>query len=275
MSPQNKSHENSSLGKLDPVWHRMCEDAREIADKDPALGGFLYSTILNHDSFECALMHRLSQRLDHADVSDELIFQVFEDALEADPEIGNIARVDIAATFDRDPACNRYIEPLLYFKGYQALQTHRMAHQLWKMGRHDFALYLQSRASQSFNVDIHPGARMGKGIMIDHATGVVIGETAIVEDKVSILHGVTLGGTGKKGGDRHPKVREGVLLGAGASVLGNIEVGQCARVASGSVVTKDVPENCTVAGVPAVVIGCAGCDEPAVGMNQILSSEEE
>ncbi len=180
------------------------------------------------------------------------------------------ARADILAVYDRDPACHRYVEPLLYLKGFQALQTYRMAHRLYMSGRKDFAYYLQSRSSMIFGCDIHPNARIGRGIMIDHAHSIVIGETAVIEDNVSLLHSVTLGGTGKEDGDRHPKVRHGCLIGAGASILGNIEIGHCSRVAAGSVVLHDVPPNRTVAGVPAKVVGYAGCSEPSRIMDQLL-----
>ena len=179
-------------------------------------------------------------------------------------------RADIRAVADRDPACERFVDPILYFKGFHAIQTHRLANWLWKNGRKDFALYLQSVSSQVYQVDIHPRVSFGKGIFFDHATGIVVGETAMLEDDVSILQGVTLGGTGKEEGDRHPKIRHGVLIGAGAKVLGNIEIGNCSRVASGSVVLKDVPCKTTVAGVPAKVVGQAGCAEPAISMDQIL-----
>jgi serine O-acetyltransferase len=194
----------------------------------------------------------------------------FEDALESEPDIAQAARADILATYDRDPACTRYVEPLLYFKGYQSLQTYRMAHRLYLMGRKDFALYLQSRVSVVASVDIHPSARIGRGIMIDHGHDIVIGETAVVEDNVSMLHGVTLGGTGKEEGDRHPKVRKGVLIGAGAKILGNIEIGYCSRIAAGSVVLNNVPPKSTVAGVPARIVGAAGCEEPARRMDHTI-----
>jgi serine O-acetyltransferase len=197
-----------------------------------------------------------------------LIRQIFDEALNDDPAIGYAARADIVAVADRDPACTSYLDPLLWFKGYHALQTYRVAHWLWIHGRQALAHYLQSRASSLFGVDIHPGAVIGKSIFIDHATGVVIGETAVVEDGVSMLHGVTLGGTGKERGDRHPKVRRGVLLGAGAKVLGNIEIGACAKIAAGSVVLEAVPAGCTAAGVPARIIGCVDVPEPALEMDQ-------
>lgn len=252
-----------TIERLDPVWDRIRGEAEEIARQEPVLGGFIFSSVLNHSSFEKALIHRLAQRLGNADIGADLVVQSFEDAVEIEPEIGVAARADIVATFERDPACHRYADPLLYFKGYQSIQTHRMAHRLWHMGRKDFAYYLQSRSSIIASVDVHPAARIGKGIMVDHGHDIVIGETSVVEDNVSIMQGVTLGGTGKNVGDRHPKIREGVLLGAGAKILGNIEIGRCSRVAACSVVLHDVPANTTVAGVPAKVVGYAGCEEPA------------
>jgi serine O-acetyltransferase len=265
----------SSIDRIDPVWDRIRQEAEEISQKEPALNGFIFSSVLSHQTFEKALIHRLAQRLGNADVSADLVVQAFEDALDAEPEIGLAARADMIATFERDPACRRYIDPLLYFKGYQAMQTHRMAHRLLQMGRIDFASYLQSRSSMISSVDIHPAARIGKGIFIDHGHSIVIGETAVVEDNVSLLHGVTLGGTGKVRGDRHPKIRHGVLIGAGAKILGNIEIGACSRVAAGSVVLHDVPPNRTVAGVPAKIVGYAGCDEPARAMNQQVEDGPE
>ncbi|MBI2719195.1 MAG: serine O-acetyltransferase [Rhizobiales bacterium] len=256
-----------SVQRLDPVWNRIRGEAEEVARLEPVLGGFIFSSVLNHSSFEDALIHRLAQRLGNADIGADLVVQAFEDAVEAEPEIGVAARADILATYERDPACHRYVDPLLYFKGYQAIQTYRMAHRLWEMGRKDFAYYLQSRSSIIASVDIHPAARIGKGLMVDHGHDIVIGETAVVEDNVSIMQGVTLGGTGKDEGDRHPKVRWGVLVGAGAKILGNIEIGHCSRIAACSVVLHDVPPNTTVAGVPAKVVGRAGCSEPALVMD--------
>jgi serine O-acetyltransferase len=258
------------LDKVDPVWTRIREEAEEVARREPELSSFIYSSILHHDAFEQAVVHRIAERLDHADVSGELIRQAYADALEDDPSIGDAFRADIVATIDRDPAAHRYIDPLLYFKGFHAIQTHRLAHWLWKKGRKDFALYLQSRSSAVFATDINPNARIGRGIFLDHATGLVVGETATIDDDVSILHGVTLGGTGKENEDRHPKIRRGVMLGAGAKILGNIEVGHCSRVAAGSVVLKPVPPNTTVAGVPAKEVGTAGCAEPSRAMDQML-----
>lgn len=264
MRPSSKPH---VVQAIDPVWDRMRREAEEIARKEPVLGGFIFSAVLNHNTFERALVHRLAQRLGSVDLSAELVVQAFEDAIEEEPEIGFAARADIIATFERDPACHLYVDPLLYFKGFQALQTHRMAHRLLHMGRTDFASYLQSRSSMISSVDINPAAKIGKGIMIDHGHDIVIGETTVIEDNVSILQGVTLGGTGKVAGDRHPKIRHGVLIGAGAKILGNIEVGHCSRVAACSVVLHDVPPNRTVAGVPAKIVGFAGCEEPARAMD--------
>lgn len=255
---------------VDPVWDAVRVGAREIVAKEPSLANMAISAILNHDTFELALAHRLAARLDHDDVSADLIRQAFAETLIDTPEIGQMARVDLAATMERDPACHRAIEPLLYFKGYQAIQTHRFAHAMFKAGRRDFALYLQSRASQVFQVDINPAVPMGKGIMLDHGTGLVIGETAVVGDNVSMLQNVTLGGTGKSDRDRHPKIGNGVLIGAGAKVLGNIRIGDCSRIGAGSVVLKEVPPRVTVAGVPAKVIGEAGCAQPALVMDQMV-----
>ena len=259
-----------ALDKVDPVWARICDEAEEITRREPELATFIYENILHHDSLEAAIIHRVSQRLAHADVSGDMIRQAYSEALEDQPALGDAFRADIVATVDRDPATVRLIEPVLYYKGFHALQTHRLAHWLLGKGRRDFALYLQSRSSAAFQCDINAAARIGRGIFLDHATGLVVGETAVIDDDVSILHGVTLGGTGKEHEDRHPKIRHGVMIGAGAKILGNIEVGHCARIAAGSVVIKPVPNNVTVAGVPAKVVGEAGCPEPSRVMDQML-----
>lgn len=262
------------LPSVDPIWSRMREEAHRAAEREPALSGFLYASILNQRSLETAVAHRVAQRLDHPTVPASHIEQGFSDMAVATPEWADQVRMDIRAVFDRDPACSRLIEPLLFFKGFQAIQTHRLAHWLWNTGRVDFALYLQSQSSSVFQTDIHPAARMGKGIFFDHATGIVVGMTAVVGDNVSILQDVTLGGTGKEFGDRHPKIGSGVLIGAGAKVLGNIHVGSCSKIASGSVVLKEVPPNSTVAGIPAKLIGTSGCAEPASAMDQNFSRED-
>jgi serine O-acetyltransferase len=247
------------IAGADPLFARIRQEAEEAARREPELALFLAVNILNHDTLEGAVSHRVASRLDHRDLPAALIRQTFAEAIARDPSIGEAFRADIMAVADRDPACLRMMEPLLYFKGFQALQAYRLSHWLIKAGRRDFALTLQSHVSAAFGVDINPAAR--------------IGETTVIEDNVSILQGVTLGGTGKETGDRHPKIRHGVLIGAGAKILGNIEIGYCARVAAGSVVLQPVPHNKTVAGVPARIVGEAGCAEPARDMNQILADK--
>jgi serine O-acetyltransferase len=261
------------IGGADPLFARIRQEAEEAVRREPELALFLSVNILNHNTLEGAVSHRVASRLDHRDLPAALIRQTFEEAIARDATIGEAFHADIMAVADRDPACLRMMEPLVYFKGFQALQAYRLSHWLLKAGRRDFALSLQSLASATFGVDINPAARIGKGIFLDHATSLVIGETTVIEDNVSILQGVTLGGTGKETGDRHPKIRHGVLIGAGAKILGNIEIGYCARVASGSVVLHSVPHNKTVAGVPARIVGEAGCAEPSRDMNQILAEK--
>ena len=239
----------------DPVWKQLLQEARIAAGHEPVLAELIHDSILNCDSLEACLAHRISRKLGHHAVSEPYLHDLFEEILKTNPHIGADARRDIAAIDQRDPASNGYLSPVLYFKGFQALTAHRIGHQLWLQGRKEMALYLQSIVSQVFAVDIHPAARIGSGILFDHATSIVIGETAVIEDHVSILHEVTLGGTGKERGDRHPKVRHGVLIGAGAKILGNVEIGAYARVGAGSVVLDDVPPHVTVAGVPAKIMG--------------------
>lgn len=262
------------VGSVDPIWRSVREEAREISTREPALAGFIHATVLHHASLEEAVIHRIAQRLDHTDVPAALIEQAFGQMRDHSPEWGEILRIDLQAVYDRDPACERFVEPVLYFKGFQAIQTHRLAHWLWQNGRRDFALYLQSRSSSVFQTDIHPAARIGRGIFLDHATGLVVGFTATIGNNVSILQSVTLGGTGKEFGDRHPKICDGVLIGAGAKILGNIRVGRCSKVAAGSVVLKEVPPNSTVAGVPAKIIGTSGCEEPARAMDQCFGRND-
>jgi serine O-acetyltransferase len=246
--------------RLDPIWMQVRREAEETSAKEPVLASLIYAMILSEPSFEDAVCHRLAQRLEHS-VDSGLLHKTFHGVLAIEPSLGDVFRADLLAVSKRDPACRRLIDPLLYFKGYHALETHR------------FALYLQSLSSRILQVDIHPAARIGKGVMLDHATAIVIGETAVIGDNCSLLHGVTLGGTGNERGDRHPKIGSGVMLGAGAKVLGNIRVGDCVRVAAGSVVLQDVPARRTVAGVPAHEIGPAGCEEPAVVMDQLVGSQ--
>ncbi len=256
---------------IDPIWSSLRADAQSTAEAEPALASFLQATVLAHDTLEHALAFHISQKLGSEAITALSLRQTIDQAVHGVPEIGAAVRADLSAVFERDPACTGYLEPFLYFKGFLAIQAYRVAHWLWNHDRQALALYLQARTSEVLGADIHPAARIGRGIMIDHATGVVVGETAVVEDEVSMLHGVTLGGTGKEGGDRHPKIRRGALLGAYATVLGNIEVGQCSRVGAGSVVLENVPANTTVAGVPAKVVGAGGCEHPALSMDQNFS----
>lgn len=274
MARTSQTTSRANVASVDPIWQELRREAEEATRNEPALGGFLYATILSHSRLEDAVCHRLAQRLNHSDVDAGLIGQTFAQVLRDQPELGRAFRADLAAVYDRDPACSRYIEPLLYFKGFHALVTHRFAHVLLTQGRRDYALYLQSQSSRIFGVDINPAARIGIGIMLDHGTGIVIGETATVGDYCSILQNVTLGGTGKETGDRHPKIGNYVLISVGAKVLGNIKVGDCSRIGAGSVVLKDVPPRTTVAGVPAKEIGPAGCPEPARSMDQRLAPDD-
>lgn len=234
MAVHQVNPQGGKLAALDPIWDRVRGEAEDIVRREPELASFIYATVLHHDRLEDSVVHRLAERLDHAALSGDLIRQSYDEALRDAPDIGNAFRADLVAVYDRDPATSRFIDPLLYFKGFHALQTHRLAHWLYQKGRKDFAYYLQSRSSAVFQTDINPAARIGRGIFLDHATGFVCGETAVIDDDVSILHGVTLGGTGKENEDRHPKIRHGVLIGAGAKILGNIEIGHCARIAAGS-----------------------------------------
>jgi serine O-acetyltransferase len=255
---------------LDSLWESIRIQTRAQAEREPVLASFLYSTILNHDSLEAAVSFHLANKLDSPALPAMLIREVIDEAMTTDNHIGEALRADLLAVNERDSACCSLVTPLLYFKGFHALQSYRVAHWLWNQGRKSLALFLQNRISAVFAVDIHPAAKIGKGIMFDHATGIVIGETAVVEDMVSIMQSVTLGGTGKEAGDRHPKVHKGVLIGAGAKILGNITIGDCAKIGAGSVVLKDVPPRTTVAGVPAQIIGETQCVQPAREMDQLI-----
>jgi serine O-acetyltransferase len=260
------------IRSYDPIWDRVRREAEETSANEPVLASVIYATILSEPTLEDAVCHTVANRLQPT-VDSGLLHKTFREVLAEDPNLGEIFRADVLAVAKRDPACRRLIEPLFYFKGFQALETYRFAHHLWKSGRTDFALFLQSQSSRIFGVDIHPAARLGKGIMLDHATGIVIGETAVIGDNCSLLHGVTLGGTGNERGDRHPKIGSGVMMGSGAKILGNITIGDCVRIAAGSVVIKDVPPRRTVAGVPARDIGSAGCEEPALMMDQLVAED--
>ncbi|KQO70501.1 serine acetyltransferase [Methylobacterium sp. Leaf469] len=262
--------DRETVASFDPIWTRVRAEAEALVREEPQLASFIVATLLNHSTLEAAIAHRVAARLGHQSLPAELVAHGFHEAIADDPRLGEIFRADIGAVLDRDPATTRAIEPVLYFKGFHALQAHRLAHWYWTHNRRDLALYLQSRSSEVFQTDIHPAAQIGRGVFLDHATGLVVGSTAVIDDDVSILHAVTLGGTGKQGGDRHPKIRRGVMIGAGAKILGNIEVGECARVAAGSVVLRAVPPHTTVVGVPARVVGTAGCAEPSRAMDQLL-----
>ena len=265
--------ESRASGRDDTIWRAMREEASVEAEREPILASFLRAAILEHDALEDALSFQLARKLGDESLGEKSIREVIDQALREAPEIGAAVRADIRAVHERDPACQGYCQPLLYFKGFHALEAYRITHWLWQRGRQSLAQHLQNRISQVFGVDIHPAARIGSGIFIDHGTSVVIGETAVLEDDVSMLHEVTLGGTGKQTGDRHPKIRRGVLLGAGAKVLGNVEVGEGAKVAAGSVVLSDVPPHSTAAGVPARIVRGAGTDSPALEMDQTLPDD--
>ena len=261
-----------SVTEFDPVWQRICEEAEAAIAAEPLMGGLIYAGILHHNSFEGALAYRISMKLASREMSEQILREIADQAYVASPALVAAARADLVATYDRDPACHRFMKPLLFFKGFQAMQSYRLAHWLYEHNRKDLAYFIQMRTSEMFGVDIHPAARIGQGIMIDHAHSIVVGETAVVGDNVSMLHSVTLGGTGKEDDDRHPKIGDGVLIGAGAKVLGNIRVGNCSRIAAGSVVLEEVPPMKTVAGVPAKIVGEAGCSQPALSMDQILKT---
>lgn len=259
----------------DPVWNMIKTTTAEHAEQEPILASFLHATVLNHDALEDALSFHLANKLDSPAASALLIREMIEEALTESAAIGDAVRADIVATYERDSACDCVSTPLLFYKGFHALQAYRVAHWLWENKRQPLALFLQNHISTAFSVDIHPAACIGKGIMLDHGTGIVIGETAIVDDNVSIMQSVTLGGTGKESGDRHPKIRQGVLIGAGSKILGNIEIGQGVHVSSGSVVLKDVPAHKVVAGVPAQIIGDAVVQQPALDMYQDLRCKRQ
>ncbi|RBW41375.1 serine O-acetyltransferase [Psychromonas sp. B3M02] len=252
------------------LWEKIRQEAWDSSANEPILASFFHSTILNHKDLASALSYQLANRLDSRTMPGILVREVIDDAFSSDPSLIESAMADILAVQDRDPAVEEYSIPLLYLKGFHAIQIHRVAHWLWQEKRIALAFYLQNRSSVIFGVDVHPAATIGKGIMFDHATGVVVGETAVIEDNVSILQGVTLGGTGKESGDRHPKIRQGVMIGAGAKVLGNIEIGMGAKIGAGSVVLEAVPAHTTVAGVPAKVVGKPSCDMPSLSMEQCL-----
>ncbi len=263
------------LCEKDKVWKEVVSEARELTEQEPMLASFYHATIINHDSLGSALSYILANKLKTASMPAMAVREVIEEAFAGDPEITASAACDICATVYRDPAVEKYSIPLLYLKGFHALQGYRVANWLWKQGRFALATYLQNQISVACQVDVHPAAKIGKGIMFDHATGIVIGETAVVENDVSILQDVTLGGTGKEGGDRHPKIREGVMIGAGAKILGNIEVGEGAKIGSCSVVLQAVPAHTTVAGVPAKIVGKPKSEKPSLDMDQQFNGRSQ
>jgi serine O-acetyltransferase len=269
--PMSQRLEVVDPGIAPPVWASLRNEAAAVAKKESALASVVAATILNHDALGDALSYQLARKLGDQELRGMTIRDICDEAYQNQPELLAIAEDDLTAVFERDPACKGYLQPFLFFKGFQALQTQRVAHWLWGQGRETLAFYLQSRMSELFQVDIHPATRIGRGVFVDHGTGIVIGETAVIGDDVSMLQGVTLGGTGAERGDRHPKIGKGVLLGAGAKVLGNIAIGDYAKIASGSVVLKPVPAGCTAAGVPARLINCPTCDEPARSMDHTLA----
>ena len=251
-------------------WSQIREEVSKSAQQEPILASFLHATILNHDTLEAALSFHLSNILDSATLPAIAIREVIADAYQQQPELITTCMQDLTATYERDPVCQCYSTPLLYFKGFHALQSYRISHYLWEQQRRQLALFFQNRISTVLSVDIHPAAKIGSGLLIDHATGIVVGETAVIEDDVSMLHSVTLGGTGNQTGDRHPKVGKGVLIGAGAKILGNLTIGAGAKIAAGSVVLHPVAPHTTVAGVPTQPIGQPKQEQPALWMDQSI-----
>ena len=262
-----------AAGETPPVWAALRNEAERTAATEPTLASLVNAVVLSHDHLGRALSYQVARRLGDQELRAMSVREIVEEAYACDPWLIAAAQADLRAVFERDAACKGYLQPFLFFKGFQALQTHRVSHWLWTQGRETLAFHFQSRMSELFQVDIHPAARFGSGIFLDHGTGIVVGETAVVGDDVSMLHGVTLGGTGAARSDRHPKIGRGVLLGAGAKVLGSITIGDFAKVASGSVVLKPVPAGCTAAGVPARLVNCPPCSEPARSMDHTLEAE--
>lgn len=250
------------------VWEKLKIEADEAVKSEPLLASYIYACVLNHSSFEASLSFILSNKIADNVMSAMAVRELFEKAYDNCPDVINYGKHDLRAVFERDPAVFSMLSVLLNMKGYLAIQSHRLAHCLWNDNRELLALFIQSRNSEAFGVDIHPAAQIGKGVMFDHATGIVVGQTAVIEDDVSIMQQVTLGGTGNESGDRHPKVRSGVLIGTGATILGNIEIGKGAKVGAGSVVLKSVAPCTTVVGVPAAVVGTPDCGQPSHSMQQ-------
>jgi serine O-acetyltransferase len=256
------------------LWRTLTADAARAAGEEPALRGFLDLAVLRHAGLAPALGVLLARKLAERFMPAERLEDLVREAMAEDPGILAAAIADLLAIRTRDPAAESYVTPFLHYKGFHALEWHRVGHWLWRHGRRDLARFLQSRVSEVLAVDIHPAVPVGRGVFLDHGTGFVVGETSVIGDDVSILHEVTLGGTGKERGDRHPKVRDGVLLSAGAKVLGNVEIGAGAKVGAGSVVLHDVPPCATVAGVPARIVGWCSGMVPALEMDQSLPERE-
>lgn len=251
------------------LWQAIRQEVAQAASDEPILASFLHLSVLRNDNLCDVLAFHLSSKLSSSVMDARALYEIFQQILHENQPIAEAVEADILAHYERDPACDLFSMPLLYFKGFHAIQAHRINHWLWYHERKTLAFFLQNRISEVFGIDIHPAARVGKGLMVDHGTGVVIGETAVLGNNISLLHGVTLGGSGKESGDRHPKVGDGVMIGANASVLGNIHIGSCAKVGAGSVVLSDVPAHSTVAGVPAKVVGSSE-KVPSADMNQCI-----
>ncbi len=260
--------EKQPLSATEDLWRMIFFEAEQAVRSEPLLASFIHLTVLRHRNLGDVLAFHLSSKLASPVMDARALQDLFQEALSDEPAIEKAMQADILAHYERDPACDYYSLPLLYFKGFHAVQSYRITHWLWQKGRDTLAYFLQNRISEVMGIDIHPAARVGQGIMLDHGTGVVIGETAVVGNNVSMLHGVTLGGSGKEDGDRHPKIGDGVMIGASASILGNIKVGTCSKVGAGSVVLQDVPDYSTVVGVPAKVVAVSAQQNPALDMDQ-------
>jgi serine O-acetyltransferase len=256
-------------------WLALKQEAKEVAAREPMLASYLHACVQSHHNFETSLSFILSNKVSDDVMPAIAVSEMFDQAYLLNPAMVEAAVADAQAIVQRDPAVSTYLPVLIHFKGFQALQVHRLAHYMWHQGRKELARFMQSRNSEVFSVDIHPAAMIGKGVMFDHATGIVIGETAVVEDNVSILQEVTLGGTGSESGDRHPKIRQGVMIGSGAKILGNIEIGRGSKVGAGSVVLSNVPPGVTVVGVPAKIVGKPNCDMPCDSMQQNVLADKQ
>lgn len=260
------------MKKFHSIWPKMHSEAVSLSSDEVMLASYYHANIINHDSFESALAFHIATQLDNATISGQMLNELFSEILLAEPALAEAALADIDAYFERDPACDNYCRPFMFFKGFFAVQAQRFAHYLWRHDRKPIARYIQHQVSVLCDVDIHPAAVIGAGLMVDHATGLVIGETAVVGANVSLLHGVTLGGSGNDTGKRHPTVGVGVMISAGAKVLGDIVIGEGSKVGAGSVVLESVPPGVTVAGVPAKIVGKPSSSQPAMTMDQRIDN---